>query len=67
MDLKEKAGDLLIDLAKLIFAGVILSSIITENINTVLLYGIGITFCVILIFIGFYFYKQSKKTNKRRK
>ena len=68
MDIKEKIGDLFIDIAKLIFAGVILSSIISENINAMLLFCIGIILFFALILCGFYYYKKSKtKSKKRRK
>ena len=58
MNIKEKAGDLLIDIAKLIIGGVILASIISENINTLLLYVSGSVISFVLIFFGFYLYKQ---------
>ena len=65
MNVNEKAGDLLIDIAKLIIGGVILASIISENINTLVLYISGSVCSVILIFIGFYLYKlKSKKKEK---
>ena len=58
MNIKEKAGDLLIDIAKLIIGGVILASIISENINTLMLYISGSIISLVLIFLGFYLYKQ---------
>ena len=58
MNIKEKAGDLLIDIAKLIIGGVILASIISENINTLMLYISGSIISLALIFFGFYLYKQ---------
>jgi hypothetical protein len=58
MNIKEKAGDLLIDVAKLIIGGVVLASIITENINTLILYIGGISFALGLILAGFYLYKR---------
>lgn len=54
MDMKEKTGDFLLDIAKLVFGGVILAGIIAEDINRVLLYSMGcIAFasCVITAFI----------------
>ncbi len=41
MDIKEKAGDFLLDIAKLIFGGVLLAGIMAEDIDRVLLYSIG--------------------------
>jgi hypothetical protein len=58
MNIKEKAGDLLIDIAKLIIGGVILASIISENINTLMLYVSGAIISLLLIFLGFYLYKK---------
>ena len=61
MSIKEKAGDLLIDIAKLIIGGVILASIISENINTLVLYILGALASFVLIFSGFYLYKFKEK------
>lgn len=61
MNIKEKAGDLLIDIAKLIIGGVILASIISENINTLILYISGFVCSGVLIFLGFYLYKLKLK------
>ena len=33
MDIKEKTGNFLLDIAKLIFAGIIIGGIMTEEIN----------------------------------
>ena len=61
MNIKEKAGDLLIDIAKLIIGGVILASIISENVNTMVLYISGSVCSCILICLGFYLYKSKKE------
>ena len=61
MNIKEKAGDLLIDIAKLVIGGVLLASIISENINTMLLYGAGTAFAALLIAFGFWLYNIKKK------
>jgi len=61
MSIQEKAGDLLIDIAKLIIGGVILASIISENINTLVLYVSGFVCIAILIFSGFYLYKFKER------
>ena len=65
MNIREKAGDLLIDIAKLIIGGVILASIISENINTLLLYVIGSVCSIVLIFLGFYLYKFKSKEKEK--
>ena len=64
MNIKEKAGDLLIDVAKLVIGGVLLASIITENINTLILYLGGSTVALGLILTGFYLYKLKGKEKK---
>jgi hypothetical protein len=61
MDIYEKAGDLVIDLAKLIFGGVILASIISENVNTTVLYIVGSIAIVAFIVSGFLLYTQKRK------
>jgi len=61
MNIKEKAGDLLLDIAKLIIGGVILASVISENINTLILYIWGSVCVAVLIFLGFYFYRLKSK------
>jgi hypothetical protein len=61
MNIKEKAGDLLIDIAKLIIGGVVLASIISENINTLVLYISGSICSFALIILGFYLYKSNKE------
>ncbi|MDR1779715.1 MAG: hypothetical protein LBR50_03165 [Tannerella sp.] len=60
MDINEKAGDLLIDIAKLIIGSVILASIIAENVNTIILFIGGSVCSFALIFLGFYLYKKRK-------
>ena len=56
--INEKLGDLFIDIAKLVFAGVVLSTLldITSDKLLVLLLGIGAT--IGLMLLGFKFYKN---------
>ena len=61
MNIKEKAGDLLIDVAKLVIGGVLLTSIISENINSLVLYFGGVAFAFGLVLIGFYLYKSKER------
>jgi uncharacterized membrane protein YraQ (UPF0718 family) len=63
MNIKEKLGDLLIDIAKLIIGGVLLASIISENINTKLLYVGGTILVIMLVLLGFYIYKSKNRRN----
>jgi len=65
MNIKEKAGDLLIDIAKLVIGGVILTSIISENINVLVLFVGGTVCSVMLILLGFYLYKQKPERRKK--
>ena len=61
MNIYEKAGDLFVEIAKLIIGGVILASIISENINTEVLYVVGGVNAVLFIFSGFILYKIAKR------
>lgn len=56
--INEKLGDFFIDIAKLVFAGVVLSTLldITSDKLSVLLLGIGAT--IGLMLLGFKFYKN---------
>ena len=56
--ISEKLGDFFIDIAKLVFAGVVLSTLldITSDKLLVLLLGIGAT--IGLMLLGFKFYKN---------
>lgn len=56
--INEKLGDFFIDIAKLVFAGVVLSTLldITSDKLLVLLLGIGAT--IGLMLLGFKFYKN---------
>jgi len=65
MNIKEKAGDLLIDIAKLVIGGVILTSIISENINVLVLFVGGTLASFLLILLGFYLYKQKPERRKK--
>ena len=65
MSISEKAGDLLIDIAKLVIGGVILTSIISENINILVLFIGGTISSLLLILIGFYLYKQRPKEKEK--
>jgi hypothetical protein len=65
LNIKEKAGDLLIDIAKLIIGGVILASIMSENVNTLVLYICGFICSAVLIFFGFYLYRLKTKEKEK--
>ncbi|RHO73633.1 hypothetical protein DW083_05610 [Parabacteroides sp. AF48-14] len=53
MEIKERVGVFVLDISKLIFGGVILSSIVSENINPAVVYGLGFFFFIFTIALGF--------------
>ena len=64
MDIREKAGDFLLDLAKLVFGGVILAGIVAEDINRFWLYtvgGIAFVSCCVTAMIIFKTIKEEEK------
>jgi prolipoprotein diacylglyceryltransferase len=69
MDIYEKAGDLVIDIAKLVIGGILLAAIMLDynsNSSTRLL-AMGSIISVTLIIIGFVLYKfQARKTKKKK-
>ena len=50
----EVAGDTMLDLGKLTFAGLVLAGIFDAEINKVVLITVGLIFCFVLIIIGIY-------------
>lgn len=64
MKLKEKAGDSALDVAKLIFGGIILSSIVNEPINKWVIYSLGAFFSFFLIILGFVMISNSECKKK---
>ena len=61
MNVKEKAGEFLLDMAKLIFGGIILSGIVNEPIHRWVIYSLGVFFSVFLILMGFVLIDNSNK------
>ena len=64
MNIKEKAGDFILDISKLIFGGVILVSIVSEDIDKTLLYTLGAVVFTLRICVSFMLYKISGKEDK---
>lgn len=64
MNVKEKAGDFLLDIAKLIFGGVILAGIVAEGVNKFWLYVIGGVIFLLCLLFAFVLYKITKKEDK---
>lgn len=56
-----KASDFCLDLAKLIFGGIILSGIIGLNVDKFVLVGVGLLVVIFLIWAGFMFYINGLK------
>lgn len=61
MKVKEKMGDYFLDISKLIFGGIILSSIVNETINKWVIYSIGSFFSLWLTILGFVLISNSTK------
>ncbi|KKB51573.1 hypothetical protein HMPREF1212_02304 [Parabacteroides sp. HGS0025] len=61
MSVKENAGEFFLDIAKLVFGGIILSGIVNEPINKWVIYSLGVFFSFLLIMIGFVLIDSSKK------
>jgi len=61
MNVKEKVGEFLLDMAKLIFGGLILSSILSEPINRWVIYSLGVFFSSLLMMVGFILIDNSKR------
>lgn len=61
MDLKEKAGDFMLDIAKLVFGGVLLAGIMSEDINKYLLYTAGTAAFVACCMIAAFIFKSIKR------
>ena len=49
------ASELFTDMAKLVFAGVILGGVFEKVENPILLYGTGLVFLIMFLFIGYLF------------
>lgn len=60
MNIREKAGDFLLDIAKLVFGGVILASIVAEDVNKTWLYIVGSMVFAACCIVAFIIYKISK-------
>lgn len=54
MDMREKIGNYLLDISKLVFAGVVLSTILkVDGISKLAVLGMGISAMLILAIVGF--------------
>ena len=57
----DDAGKFCLDIAKLVFGGVLLASIMQQNINFDSLFLTGLAVVLIFVVFGFYLIKKSKK------
>lgn len=57
VSINEKLGNFFVDIAKLVFAGVVLSSLLNMNINKIFVLLAGLSTTVIFVIVGFKFYK----------
>ena len=58
---KEKLGDFFIDIAKLVFAGVVLSTLLDLTEDKILILILGIISTVIMLIMGFELYKRTRR------
>lgn len=57
MNIREKAGDFILDIAKLVFAGVILAGVVTEDIDKAWLYTAGSVVFGVCVALAFTVYR----------
>ena len=58
--LKFEAGKFCLDVAKLVFAGVILGGIMAQDVDYLILYTIGLLVTIVLVIYGFLLIAYSK-------
>ncbi|MDR3133255.1 MAG: hypothetical protein LBU42_04445 [Prevotellaceae bacterium] len=58
--IREKLGDFFIDIAKLVFGGVVLSIILDLEMNKMIVLSAGIITTASLAWLGFYLYNKKK-------
>lgn len=58
---KEELGDFFIDIAKLVFAGVVLSTLLDLTEDKILILILGIISTVIMLIMGFELYKRTRR------
>ena len=60
-DLFEKTSQFFVDIAKLVFAGVILAGILKQDVDFWMLIGGGVTVMSILLYAAYVMFRNSKK------
>jgi len=63
--MKKELGKILIDIAKLVIGGVILAGLMRQDIKPALLFTVGGTVAILMIFIGLVLMSLEEKTNKK--
>jgi hypothetical protein len=61
MNIYEKAGDFLVNTAQLVIGGVILANVMAQNINTILVYSLGVGTVILFLISAYVLYRLSKK------
>ncbi|WP_279179526.1 DUF6722 family protein [Parabacteroides johnsonii] len=56
--INEKLGDFFIDIAKLVFAGVVLSTLLDITSDKLLVLILGISATVVFVIVGLKYYKE---------
>lgn len=64
MKMKERTGNYFLDISKLIFGGIILSSIVSEPINRWVMYTLATFFSLFLMTMGFVILSNSDNKEK---
>lgn len=59
--INEKLGDFFVDIAKLVFAGVVLSTLLDMKVERTTVLITGVISTVILLSLGFKFYKKERR------
>ncbi|MDR3350211.1 MAG: ABC transporter permease [Prevotellaceae bacterium] len=63
--MKKEVGKILIDIAKLVFGGVILAGLMRQDLSAPLLFAVGSTVTALAMSIGLYLIWLDKENNKR--
>lgn len=58
---REKLSDYLLDISKLITAGVVIGTIIDFNLNKITILGLGLLASILFAFAGFNYLKKKRK------
>ena len=65
--LDEEAGKFSLDVAKLIIGGVVLASIVKEDLDPFVLIGVGMLIVLVFVVLGFYLLSKSNRKRKNKR